>query len=174
MSPARPRVLSHHGLHLVAPPGWSARIYLRDAPAGAVGHPTLHAATFPLPASRGDFGSGAAALMSVDDALVVLLEYGPASLGTALFAAAGLPRPRAADFSPRALQRTLPGQSGFQRFFTWGGRPFCLYVVLGSHHRRLALAQRVEALLAGVSVTYRPSGAAAAPVRRAAVEGGGG
>lgn len=147
------RLVSHHGLHLAAPPGWSTRIYLRDAPPGAVAYPALHAATFPLPPGRGDFGSGAAAMMGPDDALVVVVEFGPTAVGTALFAAAGLPRPVASAYSPQALQRTLPGQSGFQRFFTWSGRALCLYIVLGSHQRRVTLARRVDALLAGLRVT---------------------
>jgi hypothetical protein len=34
-------------------------------------------------------------------------------------------------FSPKRLQRPLPGQLGCQLFFQESGRAFCLYVVAG-------------------------------------------
>lgn len=151
-----PRPLAGHGMALAAPPGWSAQLARRDAAAGqpaGSGLPLLHAATFPLPPRRGDFGSGAAAQMGALDVLVVLMEFSAPAAGTALFAARGLPRPAPADFSPRQLQRTLPGQSGCQRFFVWQGRPFCLYVVLGSHAARARLVPRVHELLDGLQLT---------------------
>jgi hypothetical protein len=52
-----------------------------------------------------------------------------------------------ADFSPAQLQRTIPGQSGTQYFFSEGGRAFCLYVVLGSHARRAHLVRKVRDVL---------------------------
>jgi hypothetical protein len=137
-----------HGLAVDTPTGWDARIYRRrQTEVGEDNHPVLHAANFPLPAERGDFGSGAVDRMRGDDVLVVLIEYGADSAGTALFADQGLPRPRATDFDPRMLQRTLPGQSGAQWFFTSGSRAFCLYVVLGNHARRVRLMPRVHELL---------------------------
>ena len=137
-----------HGLAVDTPPGWDARIYRRpQTEHGEVNHPVLHAANFPLPAERGDFGSGAVDRMRGDDVLVVLIEYGEDSAGTALFADQGMPHPRAADFDPRMLQRTLPGQSGAQWFFTNGNRAFCLYVVLGAHARRARLVPRVHELI---------------------------
>ena len=36
------------------------------------------------------------------------------------------------DLAPEALLRARPGHEGAQRFFTTEGRPFCLYVVVGS------------------------------------------
>jgi hypothetical protein len=137
-----------HGLAVDTPPGWDARIYRRtQTDDGEDNHPVLHAANFALPTVRGDFGSGAVDRMRADDVLVVLLEYGADSAGTALFAHRGLPRPRTDDFDPRMLQRTLRGQSGGQWFFTDGERAFCLYVVLGSHARRARLVPRVHELL---------------------------
>ena len=89
-----------------------------------------------------------------DDAFVALLEYGPECAGTALFAGQGLPRRlRARDFNRRALQRTLDGQAGVQRFFTHAGRPFCLYVVLGRDHDLDPLLDRVHAALDGIAIT---------------------
>lgn len=146
-----PTRLAGRGLALTPPSGWSAHLGMRDAALGEQSQPVLHAATFPLPARRGDYGSSATPRMGGNDIFVALLEFSMAARGTALFAAQGLPRPTADDFSPNQLQRTLAGQGGYQRFFTWNGRPFCLYVVLGSHARRGVLAPKVHQLLDGLS-----------------------
>jgi hypothetical protein len=125
--------------------------------AAAPAPPVVHLATFPLPADRGDFGSGAVERMRARDSFVALLEYGPEEVGAALFAHQGLPRrldPRV--FSPRGLQRQVEGQAGWQFFFTEAGRPFCLYVVLGDHqdaHRQL---RRIEQVLADVTIEPNP------------------
>jgi hypothetical protein len=143
-------------MRLAPPPGWSTQLGKREPAVGAPpgsGLPLLHAATFPLPPRRGDYGSGAVVQMGSNDLLVVLMEFSAGSAGAALFSGRGLPRPAPADFSPHQLQRTLPGQSGYQRFFVWQGRPFCLYVVLGSHSRRARLIPRLHQLLDGLSVT---------------------
>ena len=145
--------LRAHGLSVAPPRGWDVSIYRRRPDGdGATTHPVLHAATVPLPPGRGDFGTGAVELLGADDVLVALVEYDGASAATPLFRRQGLPRPRAADFHPRGLQRTLPGQSGAQWFLTWRGRPFCLYVVLGSHARRALLVPKVHELLAALTV----------------------
>ena len=65
----------------------------------------------------------------------------------------GIPRPRQADFSPDCLQRRLPGQLGYQRFFTVGSRALCLFVVLGSAGHAATLVDDVHATLDGVEVT---------------------
>jgi hypothetical protein len=107
----------------------------------------LHAATIPLPASRGDYGTGAVELLGPGDVLVALVEHGEAAAGTPLFERSGFPTPSAADFHPRGLQRTIDGQSGAQWFFHVGRRAFCLYVVLGSHAWRARLVPRVRELV---------------------------
>jgi hypothetical protein len=139
-----------HGLRVVLPERWEARLYRREALAGApedeAHHPVLHLGNFALPPGRGDFGSGAVEIMRPEHAFVSLLEYDREEAGTALFAA---PRPRlgVADFAPNALQRRLPGQLGCQRFFTENGRPFCLFVVLGSERHAAALVREVQLVL---------------------------
>ena len=149
-------LLSAHGMGLDAPPGWEVRISRRDS-AGQEGEsrtrPVLHASTVALPLVRGDFGGGVTALLSAADLFVSLFEYGPEAVGTPLFADRGRPRPVAADFSPNRLQRTIPGQSGCQWFFTEGGRAFCLYVVLGSHARRVELVNRLTGVLSTLDLT---------------------
>jgi len=154
--------LDAHGLLAELPPGWEGEIFTRGgvpdqhrASAAAVGTaepPCLHAATFALPAGRGDYGSGAVELMGPADVFLALLEFDAASVGTALFAAQGVGTLTAASFHPQQLQRTLPGQSGTQRFFTAAGRPFCLYVALGSHARRAQLVPLVNGFLGGLSI----------------------
>jgi hypothetical protein len=150
------------GIGADLPPGWEARITRRDPAqaraAGAVGtpHPVAHLATFPLPEDRGDYGSGAVDRMTAADALVVLVEHDPTSVGTALFAPVGLPRDlRPGDFDPMGLQRTIPGQAGHQRFFTEAGRAFCLYVVLGAHRAAVALVPQVNAVLRTIRIDPR-------------------
>lgn len=144
--------VARHGVSAELPAGWDARVYRRDADeAGATTHSVLHAATFPLPPGRGDFGSGAVERMGRGDVFVALIEFHPDAAATPLFARKGLPRRlEPASFGPNRLQRALPGQSGTQRFFSADGRAFCLYVVLGDDRRREALLPAVHRLLAGV------------------------
>lgn len=115
--------------------------------------PFVHLANFPLPPRRGAFGTGAVELMSGPDTLIVLFEYSADSLGTALFAPSRMPRllhPGA--FSPHALQRILPGQGGYQAFFTESGRAFSLYVVLGSLAQAVTTLPTVNQVLAGLQI----------------------
>ncbi|MDQ6837939.1 MAG: hypothetical protein M3137_06275 [Actinomycetota bacterium] len=124
-------------------------------PTGAVETtmPFLHLANFPLPPRRGAFGTGAVELMSGPDALIVLFEYSADSLGTALFAPSRMPRllhPGA--FNPRSLQRILPGQGGYQAFFTESGRAFSLYVVLGSLAQAVSNLPTVNQVLVGLQI----------------------
>ncbi len=139
--------LTGYGVSVELPNGWDARLYSRggpDAPRAA-----LHAATFPLPNERGDFGSGAVEMMGGDDVLVVLLEYDRAQTSQPLFASAGAPTALdPAAFSPGALQRSRAGQAGAQAFFNANGRAFCLYAVIGrsaDRDRLVAVANRVVA-----------------------------
>jgi hypothetical protein len=141
-----------HGLAISAPPAWDVRIYRRPAAVEEQTFPILHAANFPLPTRRGDYGSGAVELMGPANVMVALVEQDPEAATTPLFARSGMPTARAEDFSPRALQRTLRGQSGVQYFFHQAGRAFCLYVVLGSHARRRRLVPEANRLIAAVSI----------------------
>ena len=147
------------GIDVAVPRGWDAEIYQRDGDftgqsAGDAGasRPVVHLGTFPLPSSRGDFGSGAVEIMNQDDLLVVLFEYGRESVGTPLFARSGIPRVAAAEFGPNNMQRPIAGQSGAQYFFNQSGRAFCLYVVLGAHARRNELVPEVNQVLAGLTI----------------------
>lgn len=141
-----------HALSVSTPAGWDLHVYRRQSSDGSTTYPVMHAATFPLPRYRGDFGVGAVERMRRDDVLVVLFEYEPEAAGTPLFRVTRRPRPKAADFHPQGLQRMIPGQSGAQWFFTEAGRPFSLYVVMGSHARRARNLTAVHELLDGLTV----------------------
>lgn len=118
--------------------------------------PVLHLTTASLPAVRGDFGSGAVDLLGADDVFVSVVEYGPESVGTALFDTGPLPRRlRAKDFRPDGLQRAIPGQSGLQVFCTEAGRALCLYVVLGAHTNARRLSGVASDALGRVEVVAR-------------------
>ncbi len=145
--------LEHAGVVVDLPPGWEARARTQPpSQPGARGNLLLHAATVPLPAQCGDFGSGVVELLGPDDVFVSMFEHDERDAAQALFAATGLPVPRPLDFSPAVLQRTQLGHSGAQWFFAVEGRPFCLHAVLGSHSRRAPGAVKVAALLARTSV----------------------
>ncbi len=49
----------------------------------------------------------------------------------------------------------IPGQSGFQRFFTEGNRAFCLFVVLGSHDNAPALVPLGNQVLSATTIEAR-------------------
>ena len=160
-------MLAGHGISVGLPDRWEGRLYLRDSAPEAGAHfaaygwpdelanPVLHLANFALPTGRGDFGTGAVEKMGDQHAFCSLVEYGKDEVGTALFAARGLPRLTRADFAPNQLQRRLVGQLGCQRFFTEQGRAFCLYVVLGSERHAISLVQEVHAAIAQLRVGDR-------------------
>lgn len=138
------------GIEAEAPPSWEVRIFRL-----AEGEPTLHASSFPLPLSDGEFGADATRRMRRDGAFVSVTEYrvdGKLTPGQGLFA----PRqPRAlsrAAFSPNALLRGNADQLGTQMFFTAAGRPFALYAVVGSPAAFARRLPEVNALLATLAI----------------------
>jgi hypothetical protein len=142
-----------HGIAAQLPSRFEGRIFIRPTSIG-VSYPVGQFATFPIPDDIGDFGSGAVTLMGPDDVFATLFEYGPESLGTALFRPQGLPASFSPnDFSPVRLRRGIPGQSGTQRFFTEAGRPFSFYAVLGSHVRRNRLVPNVNELISSLFIS---------------------
>ncbi len=152
--------LKAHGIGVEPPPGWDAQIYSRSAdprimtPQGVseIVPPIAHVANFALPPVRGDFGGGAVELMESGAVFIALLEHDASEADTALFVGKGIPWPlNADDFDPNNLQRGIGGQAGCQRFFLVNGRPFCLYVVIGSHRLRYVLVREVNAALAAVT-----------------------
>jgi hypothetical protein len=158
--------LTGHGVTLDVPSGWDGRIVRRPqqgeastadsgsaAPSGATTHAVVQLASVALPSTIADFGGGVVEQLGVHDVLVVLFEYNPASAGTRLFSGRGLPRALEANaFSPNVLQRRLRGQAGTQVFCTEAGRPFSLYIVLGSYENRTELVPMVNQVLETIRV----------------------
>jgi hypothetical protein len=166
-------VLTDFGLAVELPPGWDGRITRRDdgqatqlvGPGGVAGlavasHPVVHVASFPLPDRRADFGSDVVETMGPDGVFAVLFEYGPAAVGTSLFATVGFPQLDGSRFTPDTLQRGIPGQAGFQTFFQVSRRAFTLYAVIGSYARRARLVPRLDGVLATTRIAG-PAGSAA-------------
>ena len=162
--------LAGPGIRLELPRGWEGRVRtrgpepeagsgsasaLRTAAADRTG-PTpavVAAANFALPQDLGDFGGGAVEVMRSQDLFLTLFEYGPESVGAPLFERVGVPRVlRPADLDPWTLRTPLPGMSGTQVFFTEAGRPFCLYVAVGSHLRRFRTLPVISGILQSVEV----------------------
>jgi len=157
--------LADGGISVELPEGWDGQIRAAgegradsrsveaaggEAPAGT--GRVLHAASFGLPPERGDYGSGAVELMGGSDVLVCLLEHEPEAAGTALFARTGIPRLAPAMFSPQTMQRAVAGMSGTQHFFQVAGRPFCLYVVVGSHRTRAPLVRTADRVVRSIRI----------------------
>ncbi|GAB3590141.1 hypothetical protein GCM10027446_04200 [Angustibacter peucedani] len=152
-------VQSRYGLAVAAgtgSSGWETRITRREPHApDEVTHPVLHACTRAMPAERGDFGSGAIALLGAEDVFVSLIEYGSEVADQGLFEVQGRPTVRPSHFGVNRLVRAYPGMSAAQYFYSEGGRAFCLFVVIGAHSRRMALVPRAEQLVRSVRVTDR-------------------
>ncbi|MBO0693279.1 MAG: hypothetical protein J2P58_10320 [Acidimicrobiaceae bacterium] len=146
--------LRGQGLSAELPPGFEGRVFRRSAADGAATYPVMHFASFPISAATADFGGGVPATMGPTDIFAVLFQYGPESLGQALFARVGMPRTLSPDhFKPYLLRRGAPGQSGTQWFFTENGKPFTFYAVLGSHALRASLVPKVNRLLSGITIS---------------------
>lgn len=148
-----------HGIEVEAPPGCEARVRRRSSGAASPWsvddepRAVVHVSTSPLMASRGDFGSGVVETMGDTDVLVCLVELDPGQVASSLVRQAGLPRSiPPGRYAPEAMQRTVHGRSGAQVFFHEADRAFCIYAVLGSHHRRHELAPRVDRILGGLTV----------------------
>jgi hypothetical protein len=158
--------IAAHGITVSPPQGWDGQIFRRDpdplpdlsAPSASTPlsttttvPPVAHVANFGLPPQRGDFGGGAVELMGSGGVFISLLEHPREEAETALFGGRDVPWPLAADdLSPDSLQRGIAGQAGLQRFFVVDGRPFCLYVVVGSYRLRATLIGEVNRVLASV------------------------
>ena len=150
MTPARTPVAGL-GMAVTPPSGWEVAIYRRAAGHGEQTHPVLHAATVPLPAVRGDYGSGVVELLGREDVFVALLDFGPQAAGTPLFSGLqGVPGLTPDAYRPSQLQRAIQGQAGVQRFFTSHGRGFCLYSVIGAFANRVTLTGRANAVLGSI------------------------
>jgi hypothetical protein len=148
------RPLDRDGIRLEIPPGWEGRIRRQfESSAGESAFPVLHAATVPLATQRADYGGGVVERLGDRDVFVALIEFGPDEAGSALFRKVdSLPVLEPSMFRPNQLQRRIRGQAGVQHFLTLNGRPFCLYVVLGSVARVEELTDKANELLGALRI----------------------
>jgi hypothetical protein len=145
--------LSAHGIGAQLPTRFEGRIFVRASVGGEISRPVAQFATFPIPQEIGDFGGNTQTSMGPSDIFAVLFEYGPESVGTALFAVQGIPSGLTTmDFLPYVMRPGVGGSLGIQRFFTVSGRPFMFYARLGSLQQQAALVQQVNQLLANLVI----------------------
>lgn len=149
-----PRPIERNGVRVAVPPGWEGRIAQQlDSGEGELTTQVVHAATIPLTGQRADYGGGVVERLGGSDVFISLVEFGPDEANTALFKTVDrLPVLDVAMFHRNQLQRRIRGQAGVQHFFTYQGRPFCLYVVLGSIAKAPELVDKANELLAGIAV----------------------
>ena len=127
------REIRGFGISAAIPDGWEARIHRHTE-----GEPTLHAATFVLPPHDGDFGTRATRRMPTEALFLSLTEYRTGrglDVRRGLFANQPPTSLDATHFSSHSLLQARPGQRGLQRFFSFSGRAFCLYVVVSGSAR---------------------------------------
>jgi hypothetical protein len=153
--------LEAHGISIELPARWQGRLFRRPG-----GGATLHAGDFQLALGDGEFGDASTSGMPAGATFLALTEYLPGDglkPGRGLFGPHRIPRrldPSA--FSAGRLAHPRPGQFGTQHFFTSGGRPLCLYVVVAAsgaqRRRRLAVLDQVLGTLrVAPTVTRAPS-----------------
>lgn len=154
--------LSAYGISVSVPRGWDGHIFRRpgsspssarsSVDASGTANAVTHLANFPLPAERGDYGSGAVEKMKPGDVLVCLLEFDGEAGATAMFRHDGVPRFSESDFGPHSMQRTIAGLAGAQAFFTEKGRAFCAYAVIGATRLKRPLVNEVNRMLEALSI----------------------
>ena len=145
--------LSAHGIGAQLPAGFEGRIFVRASVGEEISRPVAQFATFTIPQGIGDFGGNTETSLGPSDIFAVLFEYGPESVGRALFAAQGVPSGLTTmDFLPYVMRPGVGGSLGIQRFFTVSGRPFMFYARLGSLQQQAALVQQVNQLLANLVI----------------------
>lgn len=149
-----PRPIERNGVRLKVPPGWEGRMAQQlETGKGERSTQVIHAATIPLTGQRADYGGGVVERLGAGDVFISLVEFGPAEANTALFKEVDeLPVLETSMFHRNQLQRRIRGQAGVQHFFTLNGRPFCLYVVLGSIGNLRELVPKANELLDGLSI----------------------
>jgi hypothetical protein len=138
--------LASHGIAVDVPKGWEGRIFVPDLDPPAINLPILHLTDAVLTVERSSYAPELAARAGGSGTLVALLEFDHHLANVGLYAPRGLHLPLTRErFHHRALQFPSRVQEGHQRFFSEGGRAFCLYVVLGTGRgadRRLSEVNR--------------------------------
>jgi hypothetical protein len=145
--------LSALGLSVELPRGWEGRILVLTSEDGTR-YPNLHAGNFGLKPEGSTFGQFSIERMDRDKALVVVVEYGPGSVGTPLFNSGRWPPTLAPnDLNPANFPGPRPeGLAANQNFVTAKDRAFCIYTVMGFVHGAAPRIEEVNAVLGSLSV----------------------
>ncbi len=124
--------LSALGLSVGLPPGWEGRVVVMTSEDGTR-YPNLHAGNFALQPEGSTFGQYSIERMDPEKAMVVVVEYGPRSVGTELFSSGRWPPAlTVADLNPANFPGPRPhGLAANQNFVSVNGRAFCIYTVMG-------------------------------------------
>ena len=144
--------LAGHGLAVEVHPGWEARVWQPDVAAPAVPGAVVRLANFPLPVTKNTYAAEVADDLRPGDVLVSLVELDPALADRGLYAGQGVPRVRADELDPRAIQAAGPGRLGVQRFFSLHGRAFGLYVMVREGPRLELSLRALNASLRSLTV----------------------
>jgi hypothetical protein len=123
-------------------------------------YPNLHVGNFSLVPEGSTFGQFSIERMDADKALVVMVEYGPRSVGTALFSSGRWPPAvSATDLNPANFPGPRPpGLAANQNFVTVNGRAFCVYTVMGFAGGAAPRMDEVNTVLRSISVARTRGG----------------
>jgi hypothetical protein len=141
------------GLSVDLPQAWEGRIMVLTSEDGTR-YPNLHAGNFGLVPEGSTFGQFSIERMDPQKALVVVVEYGPGSVGTPLFNSGRWPPTLAAgDLNPANFAGPRPpGLAANQNFVTVNGRAFCFYAVVGLDQGVAPRLEEVNAVLRSIAV----------------------
>ena len=116
-------------------------------------NPVVHLANFALPPDRGDYGVGRRRhhgrqprARSCSSSSARERRHGAVPVGR------DAPDASCEPLRAEALQRRLPGQLGYQRFFTEADRAFSLFVVLGGARQADKLCTLCNDVLAATRI----------------------
>jgi hypothetical protein len=117
-------------------------------------YPNLHAGNFGLTPEGSTFGQLSVQRMDPEKAMLVMVEFGPGSVGTPLFNSGRWPPIVAArDLNPANFPGPRPpGLAANQNFVTISGRAFCVYVVMGFADGTAPRIDEVNAVLRTIAV----------------------
>jgi hypothetical protein len=147
--------VSGHGLRVALPEGFRGRIGRSSGPGGLA---VLHVGNVPLPEPGvDDLGGGAVERIPPAGVFLALTEAGEEVAGSVLYASEEIPTISPGELAAGVASGPIPDRAGgVQRFFTVAGRPFSLYVAVGSRADAETLAAQVNGVLATLRIEPRP------------------
>jgi hypothetical protein len=142
------------GIRVALPEGFHGRITRSSGPGGLA---VLHAGNVPLPEPGiDDLGGGAVERIPPDGVFLALVEAGDEAAGSVLYASEEIPRISRDEPAAGVASGPIPDRAGgVQRFFTAAGRPFSLYVAVGSRADAEALVAQVNGVLGTLRIEGR-------------------